>query len=71
MTAILLAATLVAIAALVVGAVALVTLLRRTAAPTAEQSRQLLDEARSQAASERDAVAIRGRARGQSAGAQP
>ena len=34
----------------------LVTLLRRTAAPTDEQSRQLLDEARAQAASERDAA---------------
>ena len=56
MTAILLAAVLVAVAALVVGAVALVTLLRRTAAPSDEQSRQLLDEARSQAASERDAA---------------
>jgi DNA recombination protein RmuC len=56
MTVILLAAVLVAVAALVVGAVALVTLLRRTAAPTDEQSRQLLDEARSQAASERDAA---------------
>jgi len=56
MTALVLAVALAATAALVVGAIALMALLRRTAAPTAEQSRQLLDEARSQAASERDAA---------------
>ena len=59
MTVILLAAALAALAALVaivIGAVALVTLLRRTAAPSAEQSRQLLDEVHAEAASERDAA---------------
>ena len=56
MTVIVLAAALVAVAALVVGVVALVTFLRRTAAVHAEQSRQLLDEARAQAATERDAA---------------
>jgi DNA recombination protein RmuC len=59
MNVILLAAVLAALAALVaivIGAVALVTLLRRTAAPSEEQSRQMLDEVRAQAASERDAA---------------
>ncbi|HMK12423.1 MAG TPA: DNA recombination protein RmuC [Acidimicrobiales bacterium] len=56
MTALVIAVGLVAVTALVVVAVGIVTLLRRTAAPTAEQSRQLLDEARSQAASERDSA---------------
>ncbi len=56
MTVIVLAAALAALAALVVGAAALVLLLRRTGSPSVEQSRQLLDEARAQAASERDAA---------------
>jgi DNA recombination protein RmuC len=60
MTALLAAVAVVAVLALVVGATALVALLRRTSPPSAEQTaaqtRLLFDEARAQAAMERDAA---------------
>jgi DNA recombination protein RmuC len=60
MTALLVAAIVVAVIALVVGAAALVALLRRTAPADPEQAaahtRRLFDEARAQAAMERDAA---------------
>jgi DNA recombination protein RmuC len=60
MTAVVVAAAVVAAVALVVGADALVALLRRTSPPDVEQAaahtRQLFDEARAQAAMERDAA---------------
>jgi DNA recombination protein RmuC len=60
MTALLVAAIVVAVIALVVGAAALVALLRRTSPADAEQAaaqtRRLFDEARAQAAMERDAA---------------
>ena len=56
MTALVIAAGIVAVAALVVVAVGIVTLLRRSPAPDPEQTRQLLDEARAQSMIERDAA---------------
>ncbi len=59
MTALVIAVGIVAVAALVVVAVGIVTLLRRSPAPDPEQTRQLLDlvnEARAQSMVERDAA---------------
>lgn len=56
MTALVIAVGLVAVTALVVVAVGIVTLLRRAPGPDPEQTRQLLDEARAQAVTERDAA---------------